>query len=145
MIRILTLLLMVLPVWAADTTISGYDANGLPQGFRATDGQITVTSLECESKTLAHCRVTLAGKGTRINSATSTELKEGAGEVVGFYVASTSSGTITFYDDNDGTCSSGQKTGTITPAVGWHFLPLPFDTAICALTASTIDVTVIWK
>ena len=145
MIRLLALLLLTLPVWAADTAISGYDANGLQQGYRVTSGQFTSTLGECESVSLAHCRVSLAGFSTRINSATSTELKKGAGELVGFYVTSTSSGTITFYDDNDGTCSSGQKTGTITPAVGWHFLPLPFSTAICALTASTIDVTVIWK
>lgn len=94
---------------------------------------------------LGHLDISLAGEGCLISSATSTECKEGAGEVVGFYVGSTSSGTITFYDDNDGTCSSNAKTGTITPAVGWHFLPLRFSTAICALTTNAINVTVIYR
>lgn len=143
--RALIALLFAFPAYAADTTISGVDSNGLPQGVRVESGQIGITNLECEDDELNHCRVSLAANATRVNSATSTELKEGAGEMVGFYVASTSSGTIVFYDDNDGTCSSGQKTGTITPAVGWHFLPIPFSTAICALTASTIDVVFVWK
>lgn len=57
MSRILTLLLVSLPVWAADTTISGYDANGLPQGVLVTNGQLTITQSECEDATNSLCRV----------------------------------------------------------------------------------------
>lgn len=143
--RILLLLLLPFAAHAASTVIAGQPDSGDPQPFTVTGGQITTTLGECEDATLAHCRVSLGGDSVLISSATSTEVKEGAGELIGFYVSSTSSGTITFYDDNDGTCNSSAKTGTITPAVGWHFLPLRFSTAICALTASTINVTVVYR
>lgn len=57
------------------------------------------------------------------------------GTLIGFYVNSTSSGTIVI--NNDTTAVSG----TITPAIGWHFWPAYF-TASCKVTiGATISVT----
>jgi hypothetical protein len=62
--------------------------------------------------------------------------------LLGFYVNSTSSGTIRFYD---GTGTAGTVvTNTITPAVGWHSLPVSFTSAIYAVIASTLDVTLVY-
>lgn len=55
--KALALLFLALPVYAADTTISGVDANGQQQGYKVTNGQITVTNLECEDDTNNLCRV----------------------------------------------------------------------------------------
>lgn len=111
------------------------------------------TTVSGENQTLDTLEVSLGGPDSaasaNITTATSTELcdptGDGASEVVGFYVNSTTSGTIRFFDDADGTCSSSAKGGVITPAVGWHPYPIPFSTAICALTANTIDVTVLYR
>lgn len=59
----------------------------------------------------------------------------------GFYVSSTSSGTITFYDNTAG--SGTQITGTITPSVGWNDLgDVSFVTGCYAVISGTLDVTV---
>lgn len=140
------LLLSLLPCLVSAELINGQATNRDTPPMRVTtDGQPVMALQECEDDTLNTCAVTLTGSSTRVTTATSTELKEGRGELVGFYIASTTGGTVAFYNDNDGTCSSSQVTGTITPAIGWHFAPLPFSTAICALTANTIDVTFVWR
>jgi len=62
----------------------------------------------------------------------------GPGQIVGFYVASTSSGTIVLKDGgSDGTAISG----TITPAVGYHAFPAQFGTSGYATIANTISAT----
>lgn len=65
------------------------------------------------------------------------------GQLLGFYVASTSSGTIVIKDGGSGGTA---LTGTITPAAGgvWHFLPLKCKTDIYATLANTISVTFVW-
>lgn len=63
------------------------------------------------------------------------------GRLIGFYVASTTSGTIVL---RDGGASGTAITGTITPAVGWHFLPATFSTSAYATIANTISVTFIF-
>lgn len=60
------------------------------------------------------------------------------GRVLGFYVASTSSGTLVL---RDGGASGTQISGTITPAVGWHAWPAGFVTDLHATVGGTIDVT----
>lgn len=61
------------------------------------------------------------------------------GTIMGFYVNSTSSGTIVL---SAGSASGGTAlTGTITPAVGWHTLPITSPTGIYATLANTISVT----
>lgn len=57
--------------------------------------------------------------------------------LTGFYCNNTSSGTIVF---KDGTTT---VTGTITPAIGWHFLPISFPSGIVITIANTLDVTLI--
>lgn len=63
-----------------------------------------------------------------------------AGTMLGFFVASTSAGTIVL---SAGTTSGGTAlTGTITPAAGaWYFLPLTEPTGIYATIGGTISAT----
>ena len=60
--------------------------------------------------------------------------------LTGFYVNSTSSGTIVF---KDGGASGTVVTGTITPVIGWHFLPVSFPRSLHITIANTLDVTLI--
>lgn len=63
-----------------------------------------------------------------------------SGRLIGFYVASTSAGTIVLYD-NASAGSGTQLSGTITPAVGWHSFPVGFTNGCYATLGGTIDVT----
>lgn len=60
------------------------------------------------------------------------------GRLIGFYVNSTSSGTIVL---RDGGASGTALTGTITPAVGWHALPITYATDLHVTIANTLAVT----
>ncbi len=62
--------------------------------------------------------------------------------LVGFYVNSTSAGTLIFYDAASAT---NAVTGTITPAIGWHFLPISFGTGIHVAVGGTINVTLVYQ
>ena len=133
---------------SSDNPGTSADWTHLPEGVTLE------TTVSGENQTLGTLEVSLAGPGSaasaNITSATSTEVCDptgsGASETVGFFVNSTTSGTIRFADDGDGTCSSGFKGGAITPAAGaWYPYPVPFTTAICVLTANTIDVTVVYR
>ncbi len=83
------------------------------------------------------------GGPTRVSSAATTVVKTGGGLLLGFYVASTTSGTIVLYDGL--TASGTQISGTITPAVGFHRFPCSFGTGLTAVTVNTIDVTFFWQ
>ena len=65
--------------------------------------------------------------------------------LTGFYVNSTGgTGTIVLRDGG----ASGTGTtvsGTITPAIGWHFFPSSFTKSIHATLANTIDVTFVYN
>jgi hypothetical protein len=54
-------------------------------------------------------------------------------------VASTSSGTLTLYDNV--AASGTQVTGLITPAVGWNPLPVDLQTGLYASIGGTLDCT----
>ena len=59
--------------------------------------------------------------------------------LAGFYVSSTSSGTLVLYDN---TAASGtQLAGTITPAVGWNAFPVDLQNGLYATVGGTINVT----
>ena len=60
--------------------------------------------------------------------------------IAGFYVSSTSSGTLVLYDN---TAASGtQISGTITPAAGlFHPFPVDVQNGLYATVGGTIDVT----
>jgi len=60
------------------------------------------------------------------------------GHLLGFYVNSTSSGTIVFRDGGSG----GTALGTITPAIGFHRYPFSFVNGLHATIANTLDVTI---
>lgn len=57
------------------------------------------------------------------------------GKLTGFYVNSTTVGTIALTDGN------GAIGGTITPAIGWHFYPIGFVGSLSVVTGGTINVT----
>lgn len=61
--------------------------------------------------------------------------------LVGFYVASTTGGTIIL---KDGGSSGTAKSGTITPAIGYHAFPGEFNSDCYATIANTISVTFFW-
>lgn len=64
------------------------------------------------------------------------------GTLLGFYVNSTSSGTIVFRDGGSG---GTVMSGTITPAVGFHRFPATFGSGgLHATIGATIDVTIFY-
>lgn len=63
------------------------------------------------------------------------------GVILGFYVNSTSSGTIVLR--NGTTSGATAVTGTITPAIGWNYLPMICDQGIYATIGATLNVTFI--
>lgn len=76
------------------------------------------------------------GKPTNV-TATAT-IKVVSGQLLGFYVNSTTSGTIVF---RDGGASGTAISGTITPAVGWREFPAVFQTDLHVTIANTLNVT----
>lgn len=67
------------------------------------------------------------------------------GTLTGFYVNSTTTGTLVLKDGGSGGTAI---TGTITPAIGWHFLPASFGKAgglHATIAGSALDVTFIYQ
>lgn len=81
--------------------------------------------------------------GTPILLTSSGAISLGPGSLLGFYVNSTSSGTIVLTDGGSGGTA---VTGTITPAAGWHWCPIEFRaaTGAYATLANTISVTFVF-
>lgn len=76
---------------------------------------------------------------TRISETGEVTIYGRACRLIGFYVASTDAGTLVF---RDGGASGEEVTGTITPAAGWHDLPIPFRENLHVTVGGTaIDVT----
>lgn len=73
-------------------------------------------------------------------SATATVSKVGCA-LIGFYVNSTSSGTLVLRAGSSGTSSGTAISGTITPAVGFHAFPADCVDGLHATIANTLDVT----
>lgn len=80
--------------------------------------------------------------GQPVNLTSTNAISTVPGNLVGFYVNSTSSGTIVL---RDGGASGTAITGTITPAIGWHFLPASFSTSAHVTIANTLNVTFIFQ
>ena len=81
-----------------------------------------------------------AEAGTPINFSADQIVSKAPGTLLGFYVNSTSSGTIVIYN---GTTAGGTAlSGTITPAIGYHRFPA-FCTNSCfiAVTGGSANVT----
>lgn len=87
----------------------------------------------------------IAGQYKRVTGAANSIISGVPGNLVGFYVNSTTGGTITLYDNAAGTATGTQVSGTITPAIGFHWFPASFGVGIAAVTANTIDVTFIFN
>lgn len=87
--------------------------------------------------------VTECGDYARITS--SQNISPTPARLIGVVVASTSSGTIQFFDDT-GTGTSTPVTGVITPTAG-QFIPIraKCGAGIYAAIANTLDCTVIYE
>lgn len=88
-----------------------------------------------------------SGTPVRYTTTGDKNVKASTGELVGVIVWSGTSVTLTIFDDADGTCNTGQVSGTFTPTVG-RFEKLPFRHAvgICATVAGTSpDLTLVYK
>jgi hypothetical protein len=64
------------------------------------------------------------------------------GCILGFYVNSTTAGTIVLSSNNAGAAGTA-FTGTITPAIGWNFFPVLNSGGIFATIGGTLSVTFI--
>ena len=84
---------------------------------------------------------TYAGGNNNPASVAETTVNQGA--ILGFYVNSTSSGTIVLSNATAAGGAGTAFTGTITPAVGWNYLPVVSPTGIYATFGGTINVTFI--
>ena len=81
-----------------------------------------------------------AGRPVNI-SATAAVIPAGGGSLIGFYVNSTSSGTLVLKDGGTGGTAI---TGTMTPAAGWHFFPVSVAGELHATIAvAALNVTFI--
>jgi hypothetical protein len=76
--------------------------------------------------------------GTPVRKTATATVWAVPGRLLGFYVASTSSGTLVF---RDGGASGTQVTGTITPEAGPHGLSFAFSKDLHVTVGGTIDVT----
>ena len=77
--------------------------------------------------------------GTPINLAASGTVSLAAGILLGFYVNSTTAGTIVI---RNGGSAGTAISGTITPAIGFHRFPAYCTAGCYATIANTLDVTV---
>lgn len=76
--------------------------------------------------------------GTPTNITGTGDVTTKPGSLLGFYVNSTSSGTIAFKDGGSGGTAIS---GTITPAIGFHRYPLHTSGGLYATIANTLNVT----
>lgn len=76
--------------------------------------------------------------GTPINLSASGAVSLVPGNLLGFYVNSTTSGTLVI---RNGGAAGTVLSGTITPAIGFHRFPAYCTSACYATIANTLDVT----
>ena len=80
--------------------------------------------------------------GNYKNITATGDVTTAAGSLLGFYVNSTSSGTIVFRDGGSG---GTVMSGTITPAVGFHRFPATFGVSgLHATIGGTLNVTIFY-
>ena len=80
--------------------------------------------------------------GTYTNLSSSGAITLKPSSLIGFYVNSTGGGTVII---KDGGSSGTAVTGTITPAIGWHFLPAVGTSSLglYATLGGTINITAV--
>ena len=82
-----------------------------------------------------------AGNYKNLTSTSAVTTK--GGTLLGFYVNSTTSGTIVFRDGGSG---GTVMNGTITPAIGYHRYPATFGVGgLHATIGATLDVTIFYS
>ena len=79
-----------------------------------------------------------AAFGHAKNMTATGTVKVVSGQLLGFYVNSTTSGTVVL---RDGGASGTVLCGTITPAIGFHRFPAVFQTDLHFTEGGTIDIT----
>lgn len=80
--------------------------------------------------------------GTPINLTATGVISETAGGLLGFFVNSTSSGTVVLSTGGAGTSGGTAITGTITPSAGTFYrFPAQLNDRLYATIANTLDVT----
>ena len=79
--------------------------------------------------------------GTPVNISATAAISLRSGCLLGFYVNSTTAGTLIL---KDGGTSGTAVSGTITPVVGFHRFPCYFRTSAHATIANALDVTFFW-
>lgn len=81
--------------------------------------------------------------GVPKNLTATANIKSGQGQLRGFYVCSTSSGTIQLYDD-PATGTTTPISGAITPAIGFHPFPAAFSNGLYVVIGATLNVTLFY-
>jgi hypothetical protein len=76
--------------------------------------------------------------GSPVNLTSSGAVSNVPGILLGFYVNSTSSGTVVL---RNGGSAGTAISGTITPAVGFHRFPAAVGTSCYATIGATLDAT----
>lgn len=76
--------------------------------------------------------------GSSKNITATGNVSTGACSLIGFYVNSTTGGTLVL---KDGGSSGTALGGTITPAIGFHRYPVSTGGVLHATIANTLDVT----
>ena len=76
--------------------------------------------------------------GTAINATATGTIFGSQGRLIGFYVNSTSSGTVVLRDGGTG---GRVLCGTITPAIGFHWFPAAFSKDLHFTEGGTLDIT----
>jgi len=82
----------------------------------------------------------LPEQGAPVNISATGNVKNMQGALIGFYVNSTSTGTLILYDSATTTTTTAIS-GTITPAIGFHRFPAGFASGLYAVIANTLNVT----
>lgn len=82
--------------------------------------------------------------GTPANLSASAVPRAAPCSLLGFYVNSTSSGTVVIHDSNSASTNNA-ITGTITPAIGWNHFPAALSAGLRVVIGGTLDVTFFYK
>ena len=86
--------------------------------------------------------IPVAETGAAVNLTATAAVTAGACALLGFYVNSTSGGTLVL---RDGGASGTQLSGTITPVIGFHRFPAMVGTSLHATIAvAALNVTFIF-
>lgn len=79
--------------------------------------------------------------GTPVNLTSTGTVSKASGTLLGFYVNSTTAGTIVIRSGDSGASTGTAISGTITPAIGFHRFPAYCPSGCHFTIANTLDVT----